>query len=141
MRRDVWLGHGILMIAPTGRPWSVWCFWKEQWDFHGLYVNLEDAHQRDSSSIATQDHVLDLWVEPDRTVRWKDEDELAAAVVAGRYCAADADRFRRNAQSVEDIIGRWAPPFCDGWELWRPDPRWPVPELPDGVTRDFESES
>lgn len=141
LRRDVWLGNGILMIAPTGRPWSVWCFWKDGWDFHGWYVNLEDPHQRDSSSIATQDHVLDLWVEPDRTVRWKDEDELEAAVAAGRYSASDAEGFRVNAESVEEAIGRWSSPFCDGWELWRPDPSWPVPELPDGLTWDFDSDS
>ncbi len=22
------------------------------------------------------------------------------------------------------------PPFCDGWEFWRPDPSWPIPQLP-----------
>jgi uncharacterized protein len=24
------------------------------------------------------------------------------------------------------------PPFDRDWQDWRPDPRWPVPELPDG---------
>lgn len=139
VRRDHWRGTGILMIAPTGLPWSVWHFWRRNWDFDGWYVNLEDAHQRDSMSVATQDHVLDLQVAPDRSVRWKDEDELQAAVVAGRYSAADAERFRRDAKAVEEIVQTWGAPFCDGWEAWRPDPSWPVPELPTDAVWDFDA--
>jgi len=101
-------------------------------------VNLEDAHLRDEVSIASQDHVLDLWIEGDRRVRWKDEDELEAAVIAGRYSAADADRFRADARAVEQILASRGSPFCDGWEKWRPDPSWGVPDLPDGVTWDFD---
>ncbi len=130
LRRDRWQGAGILKVALTGQPWSVWCFWGDDWSFRGWYVNLEDAHQRDRDSVVTQDHVLDLWVEPDRTVRWKDEDELEAAVIAGRYSAEDADRFRTAARRVEKTATVWGSPFCDGWESWRPDPAWPVPELP-----------
>lgn len=130
LRRDRWQGTGILKVAPTGEPWSVWCFWNADGSFRGWYVNLEDAHQRDGDSVATQDHVLDLWIEPDRTVRWKDEDELEAAVVAGRFSADDAERFRTDARVVEEMVAAWSAPFCDGWESWRPDPAWPVPELP-----------
>jgi hypothetical protein len=128
VRRDRWLGNGILKIAPTSEPWSVWCFWNDDWSFRGWYVNLEDPHQRDDVSVATQDHVLDLWVEPDRAVRWKDEDELEAAVAAGRYSAEQAASFRDDARRVESIIAAWASPFADGWERWRPDPSWPVPD-------------
>jgi hypothetical protein len=31
----------------------------------------------------------------------------------------------------------WASPFCDGWEHWRPDESWPIPELPADAIRDF----
>jgi hypothetical protein len=137
LRRDQWRGEGILMIAPTGAAWSVWLFWQPDWDFNGWYVNLEDAHRRDSASVITQDHVLDLQVAPDHSVRWKDEDELDAAVVAGRYSAADADRFRADARAVEAIVAGWGSPFADGWEDWRPDATWPVPQLPAGATWDY----
>ena len=137
-RRDRWRGTGILMIAPTGPPWSVWLFWRPGWDFDGWYVNLEDVHQRDATSVASQDHVLDLQVAPDRSVRWKDEDELEAAVMAGRYSAADAERFRSDARSVEEIVRAWGSPFSDGWERWRPDPSWAVPELPPDASWDFD---
>ncbi len=111
LRRDRWQGTGILKIASTGMPWSAWCFWNDDWSFRGWYVNLEDAHLRDEASIASQDHVLDLWIEGDRRVRWKDEDELEAAVIAGRYSAADADWFRADARAVEGIVQRWEPRF------------------------------
>ena len=32
----------------------------------------------------------------------------------------------------EALIERRASPFCDGWESFRADPRWSVPELPAG---------
>lgn len=137
LRRDRWQGTGVLKVAPAGAPWSVWHFWDDDWSFRGWYVNLEDVHQRDDVSVATQDHVLDLWVEPDRSVRWKDEDELEAAVTAGRYTAADAAQFRADARAVEEIVAAWGPPFCDEWEHWRPDQSWPVPELPEGVRWDY----
>lgn len=138
LRRDRWRGTGVLKVAPTGAPWSVWLFWDEHWSFRGWYVNLEDVHQRDDVSVATQDHVLDLQVAPDRSVRWKDEDELEAAVAAGRYAAEDAARFRGDAHRVEAIIRARGSPFCDGWEHWRLNPSWPVPELPDGATWDYD---
>lgn len=138
LRRDRWQGTGVLKIAPTGQPWCVVLFWETGWRFRGWYVNLEDVHERDEASVVTQDHVLDLWVTPDRSVTWKDEDELEAAVAAGRYSAADAERFRANARGVEAIVAAWGAPFADGWEEWRPDPSWPVPELPLDATWDFE---
>ena len=138
LRRDLWIGSGILMIATTTMPWSVWCFWADDWSFRGWYVNLEDPHRRDDRSVLTQDHVLDLWVAADRSVRWKDEDELDAAVEAGRYSAEDARRFRADARAAETAVARWESPFADEWEAWRPDPGWPVPDLPDGLGWDFD---
>jgi predicted RNA-binding protein associated with RNAse of E/G family len=129
-RLDAWHGQGVLKVAPAGTPWSVWLFWSEDWDFRGWYVNLEDPHQRLQHSIVTQDHVLDVVVLPDRETERKDEDELASAVASGRFTAADAERFRANADAVDDVVRRWDSPFGDHWEDWRPDPGWPTPLLP-----------
>jgi Protein of unknown function (DUF402) len=129
-RLDTWQGQGVLKIAPTGAPWSVWLFWSEGWDFRGWYVNLEELHERIDHAVVTQDHVLDIVVAPDRTTRRKDEDELEIAVAGGRYSAAAADGFRRDAAAAEDVVRRWGSPFCDHWEDWRPDPGWPAAPLP-----------
>ncbi len=128
-RLDVWRGSGILKVAPAGVPWSVWLFWGDD-GFAGWYVNLESVHEREGDELRTQDHVLDVVVEVDRTVARKDEDELAVAVAKGRFTADQAARFERDAAEVEAVVRRWGTPFRDGWEHWAPDPGWPVPQLP-----------
>jgi predicted RNA-binding protein associated with RNAse of E/G family len=72
-----------LRVAPTGRPWSVWVFFTEgTGEFAGWYVNLEKPHVRDQYTVFTSDHVLDLVIDPARTLVRKDEDELALAVAS-----------------------------------------------------------
>lgn len=132
--RDRWRGPGILKIAPTGMPWSMLVFSEPR----GWYVNLEDVHQRSADAVYTQDHVLDVWVDANRNVAWKDEDELEAAVRAGRYTRAAARQFQADAEAVVERIDRWESPFCDGWEHWIPNPAWPVPALPLGEHWDFD---
>lgn len=127
--RDVWHGQGVLKIAPRGRPWSVWVFWDDDWALRSWYVNLEDVHRRDERGVVTRDHVLDLHVNPDRSVEWKDEDELEAAVAAGRFTEAEAAGLHATARDVAGLVESWEAPFNEGWEHWRPDPGWPVPEL------------
>lgn len=129
-RLDTWRGQGILKVAPTGAPWSVWLFWADDWEFRGWYVNLEDPHERIDREVITQDHILDVVVGPNRATQRKDEDELDSAVAVGRHSAAAAERFRGNAAAVEAVVRRWGSPFCDHWEKWRPDPAWPTPQLP-----------
>lgn len=136
-KRDVWHGPGILKVAPTGMPWSIWLFWGNDGTFHSWYVNLEQTHHRDDNSVYTRDHVLDLVVYPNRRVEWKDRDELAAAVEAGRFSAEQAAQYEDNARAVERTVAEWGSPFCDGWERWRPDSRWPLGSLPPGVTATF----
>jgi hypothetical protein len=126
-----WTGYDVLRVAPTGRPWSVWVFFAEgTGDFTGWYVNIEDPHVRDDAAIYSRDHVLDVWVEPDRSPERKDEDELALAVESGRYDAATAAWIESVAEEIEKVIADWGPPFCDGWETFRPDPAWPIPDRP-----------
>jgi hypothetical protein len=133
-RRQVtstWKDFDILRIAPTGRPWSVWLFWKAGADdFEGYYVNLETRHRRDLRNVYTTDHVLDLDVEADGSWRRKDEDELVLAVEQGRYSPAEAERLHRDLEDAEAVVRAWGSPFCDGWDSFRPDPAWPLPGLP-----------
>jgi hypothetical protein len=132
-RLDTWHGQGVLGIVRPDVPWAVWLFWTEEWDFRGWYVNLEAVEERGDRSSVTEDHLLDLIVTPDRTITWKDEDELAAAVAGRRFTAEQADQIRADARAAEAVVRAWGSPFCDGWESWRPDQAWPVPELPAAI--------
>lgn len=119
-----------LRVAPTGRPWSVWVFFSSgSGEFAGWYVNLEKPHVRDDRTVYTSDHVLDLVISPDHAVTRKDEDELVLAVEQGVFTPAGAAAIEADAAEVEALVAAWDPPFCDGWECFRPDPDWPIPTL------------
>jgi hypothetical protein len=126
--RATWTGTHVLRVCPTGRSWSVMHFFDgSSGEFLGWYGNIEDPHHRDHDTVYSADRVLDVWVEPDRTVARKDEDELALAVEQGRYTAAEAERLTAVAVEIEAVVAAWGPPFCDGWDRFAPDPSWEVP--------------
>ena len=125
-----WFGTGVLKLARPGEPWSVWLFWERDWQFKNWYVNLEEPRRRWAGGIDSEDHFLDIAVYPDRSWEWRDEDEFAAAQHAGLVDEQLAARVRAAGRAVVEQIGAWSPPFGDDWENWRPDPRWPVPALP-----------
>lgn len=76
-----WWGPGILRVAPTGAPWSLWYFTDEDGRFEGHYVNLELPHRRAADGGArthSRDLTLDLWLDVDGSLWLKDADELDA---------------------------------------------------------------
>jgi hypothetical protein len=133
---ETWRGEGVLKLVPWGAAHSIWLFWGPDWEFRGWYANLERPHVRCDHTIETSDWTLDVWVEPDRAWEWKDEHELPVAVETGFLTQDEADAARSEGERVIGMIERWEGPFADGWEHWRPDPSWPVPELPDGWDRE-----
>ena len=129
----VWDGRGSLILGLPGRRFSVWVFWHgDDESFAGWYVNLEDPWRQSRVGFDTRDHTLDLWVTPDRRWTWKDEDELEVAERLGHHPPQEAAEIRAAGVEAVELIESWAPPFCAGWERWRPDPAWRVPSLPPG---------
>jgi predicted RNA-binding protein associated with RNAse of E/G family len=116
-----------ICVARPGRAYSIYVFWKDGWELDDWYVNFERPLRRTPVGFDTFDLKLDLIVQPDGSYRWKDEDELEQAAAAGLL---DADDVRAEGQRV---LAEW--PFPTGWEDWRPDPAWPVPQLPAGWDR------
>ncbi|MFJ6849674.1 DUF402 domain-containing protein [Streptomyces sp. NPDC091271] len=133
--RSRWFGSGVLKLARPGDPWSVWLFWDRGWLFRNWYVNLEEPRSRWSGGVDSQDHFLDISVRPDHSWEWLDEDEFAQAQAVGLMDDATARRVREAGLAAVEVIQRWGAPFSDGWEHWRPDPRWQVPPLPDDWDR------
>ncbi|KQX58867.1 MULTISPECIES: DUF402 domain-containing protein [unclassified Streptomyces] len=128
--RARWAGSGVLKLARPGEPWSVWLFWERGWRFRSWYVNLEEPRARWAGGVDSEDHFLDISVYPDRSWLWRDEDEFAQAQRSGLMGPEQAERVRTAGRRAVDRIQAWGAPFGEGWEDWRPDPRWRVPELP-----------
>jgi uncharacterized protein len=116
-----------ICIARPGRAYSVYVFWTDSWELDHWYGNFERPLRRTLVGFDTFDEKLDLIVQPNGSYRWKDEDELEQAAAAGLL---DDAAVRAEAQRV---LEEW--PFPTGWEDWRPDPSWPVPQLPRGWDR------
>jgi hypothetical protein len=122
----------ILSFAWPDTPYSV-LLWTAGDDRQVWYVNLQDPLTRTPLGFDTTDHALDVVIELDRSSwRWKDEEELTEAVRDGLFTPEEAADFRSWGKHAVDRILGGEPPFDRDWGDWRPDPRWPTPELRPG---------
>lgn len=125
---EPWRDTSILVLTPPDSPFSVWWFFAP--DFLGWYVNLESPARRWCCGADITDHALDIWVDPDRTWRWKDEDEFAERTGHPNYWTTDdAVGIRANAHQAIALIEAAAPPFDGRLTDFRPDPTWPPSRL------------
>ena len=120
------------MLHERGASHSVYVHWGRVGEFLGWYVNLEEPWRETALGFDTTDHLLDVWIDPDRTWRWKDEDHLAEAVEIGLFTQEKADAVRAEGERAIERVDAWSAPYDEGWERWRPDPTVPVPELAAG---------
>jgi hypothetical protein len=131
-----WLGTSTLRVISEPDWSSVWWFFAESGEFRGWYVNLEIPVGRTDLGTDRIDGALDVTVEPDRRWRWKDEDEAAAAVEAGRLSPDQLARLRAEGERLIGLAETGVFPFDGTWCDFRPDPGWPAPALPPGLLED-----
>lgn len=125
----IWHTRRILMLAPLDAAHTLGLHWDHATDrFLGWYVNLQEPPRPTAIGYDTLDQMLDVWIEPDGSWRWKDWDELVEAEQAGLFTRAEADAIRAEGRRVIDGLDRLLP---TGWEAWRPDPDWPLLVLPE----------
>jgi hypothetical protein len=127
---DIWRDNHALWLERVDEPYSLNLFWNGAWEFLGWYVQLQNPLRRSQVGFDTIDHLIDVWIEPDGSWAWKDEDELERAVDLGLVRAEQAKAARATGERV--LAER---PWPTGWEDWRPDPHWRPPTLPDGWDR------
>jgi Protein of unknown function (DUF402) len=133
--RDAEWDVDTLVLLREGAWHAIWVSWLPSGAHWGWYVNLQLPYRRTELGFETMDLVLDLIIDPDRSWRWKDEDELATWVARGACAPELAERIREEGLAVARRAERNEPPFCEPWPEWRPDPSWEVPELPAGWDR------
>jgi Protein of unknown function (DUF402) len=136
-----WQGPPILKFFPPDVEHSVWFFPDAERRFGGWYVNLEEHARRwDDGEVAgvdTVDQDLDIVVQPDRTWRWKDEDEFTERLaLPEHYWVRDETAVRDEGRRVIKMIEAGEFPFDGTWTDFTPPPGWDEPlDLPDGWDR------
>lgn len=132
---DEWRDTSTLRLIGEDSWASVWWFFDAEGTFTDWYVNLEIPLGRDRHGPRRIDGVLDLAIRPDRGWEWKDEDEAAEALKAGRLTAAQLARLRAEGLRYARLAETGAFPFDGTWTRFRPDPAWRAPELPSELLR------
>lgn len=129
--RERWTGHGVLQLQRPGEAHAVWVFWQgPNRELAAWYVNLQAPFRRTSVGVDTQDHELDIVIEPDGSWSWKDEEHVDGWIKKGRWTVEEVAAIRAEGDRIAvelDAGRRW---WSDAWASWRPDPSWPVPALP-----------
>lgn len=126
-----WRGHGVLMFSPPGAAHSVWWFFEADGGFKGWYVNLEKPGRRWAGGRDCFDQALDVWIYPDRSWNWKDEDEFADyAGRPGYWDEAEAAVIRAEGEAVVKRAEAGQFPFDGTWCDFAPDPSWKPTTLP-----------
>jgi len=132
-RRDRWHGPGVLQLQRPGEMHAVWVFWRgPQREFAGWYANIQEPFRRSPLGFDTQDLELDLVIEPDGSWSLKDDEQLESWIERGRWTEDEVLAIRAEGDRVAaelDAGRRW---WSDDWASWKPDPSWPLPELPEG---------
>lgn len=136
LRPRRWASMHVLSFAWPGAGHAVLHFWDEDWVPRSWYVNVQRPLERHALGFDTLDQDLDVVVAADRSSwAWKDEEDVARGMELGAYSAAQALGFREEAEAgLRRLLDR-TPPFEREWEDWRPDPKWPMPTLPEGWDR------
>jgi Protein of unknown function (DUF402) len=126
-----WSGRHVLHLFRPGRAHSVWWMFRPDFTFDRWYVNLEAPPIRRPGSVDTFDHALDIVVAPDRTWRWKDEDEYVERIGHPAYWTAEqAAAIRAEGERVVADVEAARFPFDSSRLDFRPDPAWPLPKPP-----------
>ncbi len=131
-----WTGQGVVRVHRRGEPWSTWRWWDaaDGWSPQ-RYVNLEEPWAATDIGFDTGDWILDLVVDGEGEVRFKDEDELAWAERTGTFPVELASRVRSAAASALAAIGSGEGAFAADWSAWRPPDGMPLPALHPGWRR------
>lgn len=117
-----WHDGGVLILTPPDARYSVWWFFNVDGVFRGWYINLEEPIGRWHGGYDLQDHALDIWVYPDRSWQWKDEDEFADRTGHPSYWTEEeVPAIRAEGERLIAIAQRGCYPFDGSHIDFKPD--------------------
>jgi protein associated with RNAse G/E len=126
-----WTGTNVLAFVPPNTSYSILWFFDTDGAFFGWYVNLETPSHQWSGGLDRWDLALDIWVEPDRSWVWKDEDEFIERTGHPDYWTEEeAAAIRSEGERVIALIEAGAFPFNGSLTDFEPEPGWEPSKLP-----------
>jgi hypothetical protein len=119
-----WTGHGVLMLHRPGDAYGVWHFWTgPERVFDCWYLNVQEWGRHDGG-FWIRDLELDVIVEPDGAVAYKDAELVDVRVAEGRMTTDDAALARRTADDVAELVRAGEAWWDPAWTRWSPPPGW-----------------
>lgn len=134
LRDRTWTGGGALLLHTPGTGHALLGFYDEaQAALVNWYLNLQEPLRRTVSGFDYLDQWLDLVIRPDRqSWFWKDKDEFAEAQARGLIDKRAAAAIRAEGARALALLREGRSPYAIGWQTWRPEVSWTVPQLPAG---------
>ncbi len=121
--RAAWAGDGTLGLHRDGDPYAVWHHWRQPGrSFTGWYLNVQAPLRRTEIGIDSLDLELDLLVSPAFEVSLKDEAQVEASAILGRFSGETSTAIHRLGAELKGRIesgDRW---WDDAWCDWAPTP-------------------
>lgn len=113
-----WAGPQVLQLYRSATPYSVWMFFDDG-QFRNWYINFETPVVRTADGFETDDHGLDLIIERDGTLVWKDVEDLDALIKSGRLTPDEVVNILSAASTVTSEIRR-GERWWSAWDGWTP---------------------
>jgi hypothetical protein len=116
---DAWQGTSVLKLRRTGDWYAVWKFFDADGAHLSWYVNFETPYVRQSDGIDVNDLQLDIVIPVGEPWRWKDVQDLAPSLAAGRITQDEVLAVLTAGAEVAALLDAddrwWAP-----WDDWTP---------------------
>ncbi len=129
-----WQTTTKLTLLMPGAYFSVDLFFGDSGDLVMSYVNFERPFRRTPIGVDTFDLLLDLVVEPDGSLRWKDKGEYEQGRRLGIVTDDEHAHVRDAREQVLALITQRTGPFDERWHSWRREAHWALPALPPDAT-------
>ncbi len=116
---DAWQGTTVLKLRRVDDWYAAWKFFDGAGRLLHGYINFETPYVRASDGIEVNDLQLDIVIAPNGEWRWKDVQDLAPSLAAGRITQDELLAVLTAGAEVADLLDRddrwWAP-----WDDWSP---------------------
>ena len=132
LAKYTWHTNRLLLILEPEKYYSTICFWNHvSGKFLCYYINFQLPFKRNHCGIDTLDLEIDLVINPDLSVEWKDLDDYNMCITAGMILPEWTREIDKAKEEVFRRLEERKYPFDGSWLDWMSDPGWSPPKLPE----------